>query len=144
MTISAIEIRLWLHERDERWTVDEVSSVPPGRPSVLVQHPASHGLQLELADNREGNQEQSQQMSVLNSLAQNSEIEICSRAPALAHVDLLLGLRTVINVHHLDNSTCRSLAFLMYEHGQITEPEAAWVAGFLGQDPPMRPQSPLG
>ena len=146
MANSLSEIERWLQQRDDRWTVRFVPPSPPGgHQSILVEHPAGYGMGFVLdepVDN--GRQGQEAVQRVLDSLTSSPETEICRNAPQLVHPELRLGFRTVVVFHDLENLVCRSLAFLMYEHGQVTEPEAAWMAGFLGRHAPMELQSPLG
>jgi hypothetical protein len=74
----------------------------------------------------------------------NDEIVIASAAPTLEHADLCLGVRTLSMAFRWHNREVGGVAFLMFEHGHLTESETAWLAGFVGLDAPATDVSPLG
>ena len=80
----------------------------------------------------------------LQVLEHTEEIDVAAAAPTLEHADLLAGLRTIAAMHRWDSREVRAVAFLMFENGHLTHDETAWMSGYIGTDPPMRPTSPMG
>lgn len=116
------------HRRhDDRWT-------------ITLTHPASHGLVLELR----ATEPDTAVTEAAATLAANTEIAIIANAPHLEHVELVLGLRGLASSFKWSYQEVCATAFMLYEHGHLTEPETAWLAGYEGRDAPMSPISPLG
>ena len=141
MASSSIEDAIceWLGPRLDRWTVEASADRQAGW-VITLTHPASAGLIIETGTGIEGDAIG----TVTRVLAATKEIDIASSAPALEHLDLLLGLRTVAKMFGWENLEAGAVAFLMFENGHLTLDETAWIAGYEGHGAPMRPRSPLG
>ena len=107
--------------------------------NIEMEHPASHGLIFSV----EGSTKDPRGW-LRRAIEGSEEIAIVSGAPALEHRRLVLGVRNLTQGFHWSSTEVRSLAFLLYEAGALTEVEAAWLAGYCGAGAPMSPQSPLG
>ena len=107
---------------------------------VSLAHSASHGLVIETGQ-AEAAEATQRVIEVLTSI---EEIETASAAPVLEHPDLILDIRGLAEGFRWDHREVGSLAFLMFEHGHITEVEAAWLAGYIGLGAPRQPVSPVG
>jgi hypothetical protein len=106
---------------------------------ITLAHPASAGVITET-----GATDEAEAVAVSSRvLAASTEIAIASAAPDLAHADLISGLRTVAKAFEWDSREVRAVAFLMFEHDQLSLDETAWLAGYEGIDAPMRAVSPL-
>lgn len=111
-----------------------------GRWQVLLEHPASTGLVFDTAAS-DGFEALSFVLAGLNS---NEEIAFVASAPALTHPDAVSGVRGLTQAFTWHNREVASVAFLMFECGCLSEPETAWLAGFIGGGAPGRPRSPVG
>jgi len=68
----------------------------------------------------------------------HEEIRITSAAPKIVNRRAVEGLRTVIAALGWTSVDVRAVSFLMWELGQLTRDESAWIAGYLGTDAPNR------
>jgi len=133
------ELGSWLGHRGDGWTI-AASTVPDGSWTVVLEHPASWGKILQTGAHTE-----SDALQVARRwLDADDEIRIVAAAPPLVHAGLCLGVRTFVTAFEWTNREVRGVAFLMYEHGMLDEPETAWLAGYLGEDAPVEAASPLG
>ena len=133
-----IGIRESLRSRDDRWSVN--ASLAPDGWKISLTHPASAGLIIETGTVVEHDAVEIARRVI----ASSTEIDIASAAPALEHLDLLLGLRTVAKAFGWQSREVGAVAFLLFENGLLTLDETAWLAGYEGIEAPMRPQSPHG
>ena len=72
----------------------------------------------------------------------HEEIRIASAAPKIVNRQAVEGLRTMIAALRWTSVDVRAVSFLMWELGQLTREEAAWIAGYLGADAPNHPIYP--
>lgn len=79
-----------------------------------------------------------------HALSSERELALASQAPELIDSALVLGLRNLTKRYEWPAEQLQAVAFLLYENGAITEDEAAWLAGYVAHDAPMRATSPLG
>jgi len=133
------EVISWLGDRADRWTAD-ASIDARGCWVVQLEHPASAGLTVETgaADEAEAAR------VAIRILTSNDEIEIAAASPTFDHPDLCLGVRALSSAFRWHNREVRGVSFLMFEYGHLSEPETAWLEGFIGTDAPASHVSPLG
>ncbi len=134
-----IEIERWLGDLGQGWTIS-ASTAADGSWTVQLAHPASSGKVLET-----GAASEVEALKIAKRwLKSDDEIRIVAAAPLLAHPDLCSGVRTLTQAFDWHNREVRGVVFLMYEHGHLTESEAAWLAGYMGESAPGQAASPLG
>ncbi len=132
------EIEAWLGELGRGWTIS-ASTDTDGSWTVQLDHPASAGKILET-----GAESERDALQIAKRwLEDDDELRIVAAAPALVHLDLCLGVRTLTLAFDWHNREVRGVTFLMYEHGHLTEQETAWLAGYVGESAPGRAASPL-
>jgi hypothetical protein len=106
---------------------------------ITLAHPASAGLIIET-----GATDEVEAVAVGSRvLAASTEIDIASAAPDLAHADHISELRTLAKAFDWDSREVRAVAFLMFDHDQLSLDESVWLAGYEGIDAPMKAVSPL-
>ena len=113
---------------------------PRTHPAVAVEarHPASHGMVLEVAD---VNDDASVSAAITAWLRQR-EFRVADEAPRLEHPDLVLGVRTLAQAFEWPAIEVRAVAFLLFEAHVLLRSEAAWLAGFVAPDAPMKADPP--
>ncbi|WP_052668107.1 hypothetical protein [Nitriliruptor alkaliphilus] len=122
------------------WKVEVRSEPTATAATVSLTHPASHGLLLDVS----GDAAKPDPLTWMqNALAENPELMVVAAAPALAHRQLVLGVRSLIAAFEWHNREVRALAFVLWEVGALTEQEAAWLAGYCGSEASMTPVSPM-
>ena len=121
------------------WSV-AASTDELGRWEVLLSHAASNGLAFDTGAT-DGAEAVSVVLSGLDSI---DELGIVAAAPALTHPDAVIGIRSLAHAFKWTNREVGAVAFLMFECGALSEPEAAWISGFIGVAASGRPRSPIG
>ena len=107
---------------------------------VLLSHPASNGLGFHT-----GKTDAAEAVAtVLAGLVSTDELGIVAASPTLTHSDAVIGIRSLAQAFRWPNREVGAVAFLMFECGSLSEAEAAWISGFIGDGAPGRPRSPVG
>ena len=130
-------LRRGLALRSSLWEVDATETTT-GRWLVECRHPASHGMGAAVDPDKP-----EQVGHLASGWSQHREFMVASVAPALAHPDRVLSLRTLIDAFQWTQKEVQGLTFALWAHGFLTLDETAWLAGFTATDAPMRLVSPV-
>ena len=109
-----------------------------GRLLLFAEHPASSGLVLDVDAS---NPRMTQQ---LEEFSRSREVSVANAAPPLVHPDVVMGVQALARAYEWPAGEVRGVAFLLFEAGALTVEETSWLAGYLAEDAPMEPVSPLG
>jgi hypothetical protein len=103
-----------------------------------AEHPASSGmiLDIDLSSPRMAEH--------LEWFAREREVSIANAAPPLVHPDIVMGVQALARAYEWPANEVRGVAFLLHEASALTVEETSWLAGYLAEDAPMEPVSPLG
>lgn len=108
-----------------------------GRLMLVADHPASSGLVLDIDSSDPHMAEH------LGWFCRQREVSVADAAPRLVHRDVVMGIQALARAYEWPAREVKSVAFLLFEAGALTEEETSWLAGYLAEDAPMEPVSPL-
>jgi hypothetical protein len=70
-------------------------------------------------------------------------VAVANAAPRFVHPDVVMGVQALARAFEWPALEVKGVAFLLFEAGTLTEQETSWLAGYLAEDAPMEPLSPL-
>jgi hypothetical protein len=104
---------------------------------LVAEHPASSGLELDVEGSDPGITQH------VEWFCRQREVSIADAAPPLVHRDVVMGVQDLARAFEWPAREVKGVAFLLFEAGALTAEETSWLAGYVAEDAPMEPVSPL-
>lgn len=104
---------------------------------LFAKHPASSGLALDT------DASDPQMTEHVGWFCRQREVAVADASPHLVHRDAVMGVRALAKAYEWPAGEVKGVAFLLFEVGALTLEETSWLAGYIAEDAPMQPVSPL-
>ncbi|MEQ1788206.1 MAG: hypothetical protein ABL966_14225 [Acidimicrobiales bacterium] len=104
---------------------------------LFAEHPASSGLVLDTDSS------DPQMAERVGWFCRQREVAVAEASPHLVHRDAVMGVRALAKAYEWPAAEVKGVAFLLFDVGALTQEEASWLAGYVAEDAPMEPVSPL-